>query len=131
MVRIDYNKDLVARYGTRVISVNPCCGKYFSVLGTQFSFHGSVCPDTGKPMLKATMTFPDGSSIGAEQLVLLIKGRKPFRDIAWGSDGRLESSIPSFRLSTRLAKRDFSKPRRRRKYLQEQRRAAEAAQIDE
>lgn len=123
-----YNTRLARKYGTRVVSVSLAQGKFFSVNGTRFSFQVRSCPETGKTLLVHSMVYPDGSTHGAEKMVLLIKGLKPCKDVPYNQNGRLQTPINTYRLVTRLAHRDLNKPRRRRKYEQEKLRAAEAAQ---
>lgn len=131
MSRSDYHARLAKKYATRVISVSYGRAKYFSVKGTLFSFRVTPCPTTGKPILNSSIVYPDGTTLGADRLVLLIKGLRPCKDVPYGGNGRLSIPVSGFRLTTRIAIRDFSKPRRRRKYFQEIRRAAEAAETDE
>lgn len=127
MCRSDYNKELVSKYAKRTVSVSFASDKYFCVKGTRFSFRVTRCPQTGKPILTAALVYPDGTTRGAESLVLIIQGLSPCRDTPYGRDGSFTRRIHCLRLTTRLAIRNPNK--RRRKYLQEQRRAAEAAEI--
>lgn len=122
-----YNKELVGAYGNRVVSVSYERSKIFWVEETRFFFKLQQCPNGGDPILTVYLVYPDGSTVEAEKLVLLIKGLSPCKDTPFGKNGRLSRPITHFRLNTRLAIRNPYK--RRRKYLQEQRRVAEAAEI--
>lgn len=124
MARQDYNSSLVDGYGTREISLAFDHAKVFYVNRSRFEFRARRCPDTGQPVVIAQLTYPDGSTWRAKSLVLLIQGLSPCKDTPFDSRGWLSRHVPHFRLTTKLAKRDYSK--RRIKYNQEQRRIQEA-----
>lgn len=123
MVVASYNALLIEKYASREVSVSYGEVKVFWVENTRFAFRVRPCLDTGQPVLTVQLTYPDGSTEEAEKLVLLIKGLSPCRDTAFDRNGWLSRHIKSFKLSTRLAERNYSK--RRMKYNQEQRRIQE------
>jgi hypothetical protein len=127
--RPTYKEALAQEYDTRVISLSFEEGTSFTVMGARFSFRMTKCPRTGKPVLRSKIRFPDGTSKGADHLVLLVRGNKPCRDVPFGrGDGKLEVYVPDLIVVTRLAVRDIKRPRHARKYAQELRRAAKAAE---
>ncbi len=123
MVVASYNALLVKNYKSREVSVSYGETKVFWVENTRFTFRVRPCLDTGQPVLTVQLTYPDGSTEEAEKLVLLIKGLSPCKDTPFDRNGWLSRHVKSFKLSTRLAERNYSK--RRMKYNQEKRRIEE------
>ena len=130
MSNSDYNKRLVSKYGTRVVSVSYGRLKFFTVKGTEFIFQVKPCPVTGKPILHHAMRYPNGMYSGPEKLELRIKGNKPCEAFGYSRNGNIKTSICTFRLTTSLAIRDLNRPRRKRRDELELKRAAEAAEVD-
>lgn len=118
-----HNIALVKEYAMRVVSVSYKRPNIYWVGNTQFIFSVRRCTEKGTPVLLVQVVYPPRCNATSTDLVLLIDKLHPCKDTAFGNNGRLVRHLPSgmFRLSTRLAIKDPNK--RRRKFIQDQRRA--------